>query len=353
MQSYEALIDGGIDPLLAKHISHLFVRDPLVIYDESVVQDDAKSNDHFENLQSTNWQTVRFKPPPPPHTTGGTSTGWRVEFRTMEVQLTDFENAAFTVFVALISRAILFFSLNLYLPLSLVDDNLSRAHRRDAIHTETFHWRRVVKHCPPEEEEKGEDAAPTTIPTPCSSSSHSSSSSTSDWEPMTMAEIMLGKPSASAYPGLIPLVRTYLDMIHCDPETLTVVNAYLDLLSQRATGQLLTAASWLRKFVEVHPQYEGDSQLRQGVVADLMRTVEQIQSGKIEVTQLLGQLRGVEGEEGEEERRGQKVELKGAPRRLDLKDAVCCQEFREYLQKHQPHYSATSASAPAAASAAS
>jgi hypothetical protein len=69
----------------------------------------------LQNIQSTNWQSVRFKPPPP-----GSSIGWRVEFRTMEIQLTDFENAAFAVFIALVSRAILFFDLNLYIPISKV-----------------------------------------------------------------------------------------------------------------------------------------------------------------------------------------------------------------------------------------
>ena len=240
--------------------------------------------------------------------------GWRVEFRTMEVQLTDFENAAFTVFVALISRAILFFSLNFYLPISKVDDNLHRAHARDAIHSQHFYWRTVVKDCPPA--------------TPCATSPQPA------YELMSIAEIMTGKPSSS-YPGLIPLVRTYLDMIHCDPTTLGVVNRYLDLLAQRATGQLLTAASWLRKFVEVHPDYQHDSQLRQSVVADLMRAIEQIQSGKIEVVQLMGKLRGVEGEEEEGVGEGSGVELKGAPTRLDLKDAGCCEEFREFLKKYQ------------------
>ena len=68
-----------------------------------------------QNIQSTNWQTVRFKPPPV-HST----IGWRVEFRSMEVQMTDFENAAFSIFVVLLSRAILAFNLNLYLPISKV-----------------------------------------------------------------------------------------------------------------------------------------------------------------------------------------------------------------------------------------
>jgi glutamate--cysteine ligase catalytic subunit len=69
----------------------------------------------MQNIQSTNWQTVRFKPPPP-----HSPVGWRVEFRSMEVQVTDFENAAFSVFIVLLSRAILSLGLNLYMPISKV-----------------------------------------------------------------------------------------------------------------------------------------------------------------------------------------------------------------------------------------
>jgi Glutamate-cysteine ligase len=50
----------------------------------------------------------------------------RTEFRSMEVQLTDLENAAFTVFVVLVTRVILAFDLNLYIPLSKV--SCSNAH---------------------------------------------------------------------------------------------------------------------------------------------------------------------------------------------------------------------------------
>ncbi len=111
---------GGMDPALARHFAHLFIRDPLVLYREILELPDEGSADHFENLQSTNWQTMRFKPPPP-----GSSIGWRVEFRSMEVQVTDFENAAYTLFVVLLSRAILSFNLNLYIPLSRVDENMA------------------------------------------------------------------------------------------------------------------------------------------------------------------------------------------------------------------------------------
>jgi len=59
---------------------------------------------------------MRFKPPP----ANAPEIGWRVEFRPMEVQLTDEENAAFTIFIVLITRLILSFNLDLLLPMSKV-----------------------------------------------------------------------------------------------------------------------------------------------------------------------------------------------------------------------------------------
>ena len=38
----------GLDELLSKHVAHLFIRDPIVIFSELVDQDDSKSTDHFE-----------------------------------------------------------------------------------------------------------------------------------------------------------------------------------------------------------------------------------------------------------------------------------------------------------------
>lgn len=38
----------GIDDLLSKHVSHLFIRDPLVVFSETIDLDDTTSTDHFE-----------------------------------------------------------------------------------------------------------------------------------------------------------------------------------------------------------------------------------------------------------------------------------------------------------------
>lgn len=118
-QVKESLLANGMDELLATHIAHLFVRDPLVVFKEHIEIDDALRTDHFENLQSTNWNSVRWKPPPP-HKEGDPHIGWRTEFRSMETQITDYENAAMTVFVVLLSRVLLSFDLNLYVPVSKV-----------------------------------------------------------------------------------------------------------------------------------------------------------------------------------------------------------------------------------------
>ena len=119
-----------------------------VVYEGLVEIDDEASTDHFENIQSTNWQTCRWKPPPPRTSSLDPHIGWRTEFRSMEVQLTDYENAAFTVFVVLVTRVLLAFDLALYIPLSKVDENMQRAHRPSAYIKEKFFFRKFV--APPE-----------------------------------------------------------------------------------------------------------------------------------------------------------------------------------------------------------
>lgn len=53
---YRELRDAGIDPLLSQHIAHIFVRDPLVIFEGAIEEvDDETQTEHFESIQSTNW----------------------------------------------------------------------------------------------------------------------------------------------------------------------------------------------------------------------------------------------------------------------------------------------------------
>jgi glutamate--cysteine ligase catalytic subunit len=84
---------------------------------------------HFENVQSTNWNTMRFKSPP----AHDTDIGWRVEFRPLDIQLTDFENSAYTVLVGMMANIINQFSLDFVIPISLVDEGMASSHFQDAL----------------------------------------------------------------------------------------------------------------------------------------------------------------------------------------------------------------------------
>lgn len=62
----------------------------------------------------------------------------------MEIQLTDFENAAFSIFVVLLTRTILSFDLNFYMELSKVDENIKVAQKRNAVLEQKFWFRTNV-----------------------------------------------------------------------------------------------------------------------------------------------------------------------------------------------------------------
>lgn len=59
----------------------------------------------------------------------------------MDIQLTDFENTALTVCVGMIANVINTFDLDFVLPVSLVDENMKRAHNRDGLLSTKFWWK--------------------------------------------------------------------------------------------------------------------------------------------------------------------------------------------------------------------
>ena len=80
---------------------------------------------------------MRFKPPP----SVDSKIGWRVEFRTMDIQMTDFENSALIVTLGMIYNVINNFAVNFIMPISKIDDNMDRAHKVDALLSEKFWFR--------------------------------------------------------------------------------------------------------------------------------------------------------------------------------------------------------------------
>jgi len=295
--AYERLCSAGIDKMLARHVAHLFSRDPLVIFNgRSTELNDAESTEHFENLQSTNWQTVRWKPPPASSKRlgGDADIGWRVEFRSMEVQLTDFENAAFTVFIVLASRVILYFDLNLYLPLSKVDENMRRAETRDALREQKFWFSQslmpVCSDCPGTTNHASKSAPGTRGKRSRKMARDKISGLFGAGElaqsEYSVLEILQGKES---YRGLVPMILAYLDMIGTDSVTLQTVSGYLDFIVARAAGELLTPAAWMREYIRSHPDYKFDSVLSSRIAADLMAKCHRMGQGIEKVPELHGQ----------------------------------------------------------------
>lgn len=60
---------------------------------------------------------MRFKPPPSKES----KIGWRVEFRTMDIQLTDFENTAYVVILSMLVNVINNFDVDFIMPISMID----------------------------------------------------------------------------------------------------------------------------------------------------------------------------------------------------------------------------------------
>lgn len=264
----QRLTDGGMDDLLATHFAHLFIRDPIVVFAEDLKELDLNKTDHFENLQSTNWQHMRFKPPP-----HDKDTGWRVEFRPMEIQITDFENAAFAIFIVLITRAILSFDLNFYIPIPLTTANMETAHARNAVLEQKFHFRNDPL---PPRPLKTNGASGTTTPANAPSRPPTPTGPVEDEHSlMTIDEIINGQ-SGEGFPGLIPLVESYLNSVNVDVETRCDLARYLDLISKRASGKLWTGARWIRHFVRGHEEYKFDSVVSETINYDLIKAVEDI-----------------------------------------------------------------------------
>ncbi|XP_036370512.1 glutamate--cysteine ligase catalytic subunit-like [Octopus sinensis] len=241
-EQYGLLKAEGVDEMMSKYVAQLLVRDPIVLYKEKIDQDIMNDTDHIQTIIGSNWHSLKLKLP-------DEKSGWKIEFRTMELQLTDFENAALVVFLVLLTRVILSFKLNLLVPITKVDENFTSAQKRDSTNTEKFHFRKNIQ----------KDSA--------------------DCEPtddictlMTINEIMNGKDD---FPGLIPLIHKYLDYNY-DTGSRPQNMKYLKYISDKAAGKIMTMAQWTRQFVTNHEDYKNDSVVSERIAYDFMMECEKI-----------------------------------------------------------------------------
>ncbi|KAJ1330689.1 hypothetical protein BSLG_009141 [Batrachochytrium salamandrivorans] len=245
---YTRLVEEGVDDLLAKHYAHLFVRDPLVLFREMLDQDDLASSDHFE-----------------------------------------------------------------------VDENMRAAQKRDAVLSETFWFRNDIAVDPNSSYKPNRTFSSFPSNTSLSNNGHpadysngdvggsymsldgrngngndspggavpsvgrgSSSTSTppvapvpaSEHERMTIHQIMNGHKN---FPGLLSLVSSYLDSEkEMSDVTRLKLKRYLSVISQKASGERMTAAAWMREFVTSHAEYKHDSVVSEAITHDMCVAVKDL-----------------------------------------------------------------------------
>jgi hypothetical protein len=207
--------------------------------------------------------------------------GWRIEFRPMEVQLTDYENAAFAIFTVLLTRCIATQGHNFYLPMSLVEENMKRAQLKDAVLNQKFWMRRnAIKETPFRSFE---------IP----------SLQEVETVELTMDEIFHGEKtcdensssvasSSQRFRGLIPMLIDYINSLGCDDRVYLTQELlpYFSLLSEKAKGKLPTTAHWIRK--QLIDFNNGSHEITPESVNLLLSLCEDIGMGRKQCPELYG-----------------------------------------------------------------
>uniref|UniRef100_A0A8C7XYC3 Glutamate--cysteine ligase n=1 Tax=Oryzias sinensis TaxID=183150 RepID=A0A8C7XYC3_9TELE len=258
---FKQLLEAGIDKLLAQHIAHLFIRDPLSVFEEKLHLDDENESDHFEVRSLNHPFILSF-----------------FFFFPHQVQLTDFENAAYVVFVVLLTRVILSYKLDFLIPLSKVDENMKVAQERNAVLEGMFYFRKdIFKGAVNGTWLDGNTSAQNGVQTDCGSD---------EYTLMSIDTIINGKEGV--FQGLIPILNCYLENMEVDVDTRCTILNYLKLIKKRASGELMTMAKWMREFVAKHPHYKQDSVVTDKINYDLMKKCDRIAKGEEQCPELFG-----------------------------------------------------------------
>lgn len=234
------LHDFGLPNSLATYFTHILGRDPLIEVSSMPDTDDTSQEalrirkEILYLHTSTWWSHVRLKLPV--ISTDGLSLPWRVEFRPVEVQPTDKENAALVVGTRLLHQTIQHYGLDLKIPISAVEDNMERASSQGAIKSQIFWFSAQSKR---HTDQEGLDFE--------------------GWASLNVIFNGGSDDTGRLWTGFIPLAKAYFEhrSVCKLPETeREQILDSLRLISARASGDLKTPATWMRNFVKSHSHDE-------------------------------------------------------------------------------------------------
>ena len=170
----------------------------------------------------------------------------------MDIQLTDYENTALIVALGMITNVLNNFDVDFFLPISLVDVNMERAHARDGLLTQKFFWKTNNLH--------SDSFDSNLLPETKFEKSGPSSTATAEDQihELYVHEILCGKAEIG-YVGLLPLIEKFMEKREFKEEEKMGVREYLSFLKERAEGKVKTGARYIRDLIETHPSYKQDS----------------------------------------------------------------------------------------------
>lgn len=239
------------DERLLNHFAYLFIRDYLIIFPELVKKNCSCSTKDFEAIQSTNWNDVRFKPPPKYNS----KLGWLVEFRPMDSPITNKEKSALVFFTTLLQRIIVDkkMGINFYTPISKCDKNFDEAVKKDSILKSKFFFRKYF-----------------------SKILHGEKVLKDDIVKISFLEFLEGNEN---FDGIKKLIERFIElnnlflMNESDKIGYSIIDKIWDVynfLVAKGKGKLMTSASYIRDFVMKHKDYKNDSNLSNELMTNLI-----------------------------------------------------------------------------------
>lgn len=287
------------DARLMNHFGHMFIRENTVLFEEDfeilrngqdrenpqewIKSKNLKDNQHFlistrffETIQSTIYNSTRFKP----SSDFETSNSWRVEFRVMDSPITAREKTYFTLFSTLFQRIITDPNLqtNFYIPISFSDKNHSRGIQRNAVRKQRFFFRRYFYG------EKCDDSR-----FQCSVQDVKNVEEKREMfrkemlVELTLEELFEGSESHQGFKGLIEeFIKLNKAQLLKDSEAQgeDVIKAIWDtflFFENRVRGETLTSAGLQRWFIHEHPLYKSDSVVEGPLRSDFISFMLKVQ----------------------------------------------------------------------------
>ncbi|GFE55751.1 gamma-glutamylcysteine synthetase [Babesia ovis] len=284
---YHKCVEGGLDKVISRHFAAVLSRPPLVAFEEDLNEVDVNATDaHFETFQSTNWNTVRFKPPPLQN--GSYPIPWRVEFRCCEAQLRDRESLAVVAVVALMVKVLLKERWNLYIPMSMVHQNMEASDAQDAIINHRFHFVNSVTGAIPIKEKTikdgtSESTARRTIPsTIIGNHAFNATKASGDTNPplggigrYTLREIFFTNEHLGLFHRCINHLEMELQAGEISLESYEMHMENLKMMKGRMYGTHATNAQELRNYFLSHRDFSGNGAITQKMVYDMLSALSE------------------------------------------------------------------------------